>query len=229
MRSPRYPAAVVAAMSRPRNRSPTALPARSAWAGTMNNFTFGNERYPVLRDDLRRLRRGPDFDGTDRDPHPYDQLALTDPGGPRMALPSSTARRSVRGSGGRASIAAATASSGAPLREAMTAAITTGHRRARLRMGAGAPSAATGSEAHDGTREDSDATHAVAMNAEDVFVIATPGGGGLDSAECEERRNRGASVSFDSAMRHSRRGERTVVRYLPHRPCSNSGRILLHA
>ena len=72
------------ATSRPRSASPTRCTARSACMargqGTMNNFTFGNDALPVLRDHLRRLAApGPDFDGTDVVQTHMTNSRLTDP------------------------------------------------------------------------------------------------------------------------------------------------------
>ena len=57
LRRPRWSPAT----SRPRscitNALYGALGVMAAAQGTMNNFTFGNDALPVLRDDLRRLRR----------------------------------------------------------------------------------------------------------------------------------------------------------------------------
>jgi len=51
-------------------------------------------------------------------------------------------------------------------------------------MAGGAPGAPGRNwvERSDGTREEFGATHAVAMQPGDVFVIATPGGGGFGAA-----------------------------------------------
>ena len=61
MLAPRYPAAVVAGnVETSQAITDTlygALGVLAASQGTMNNFTFGNDTLPVLRDDLRRLGR----------------------------------------------------------------------------------------------------------------------------------------------------------------------------
>ena len=56
-----------------------ALGVMAASYGTMNNFTFGNDTLPVLRDDLRRHGRGPGFDGTDTVQAHMTNSRLTDP------------------------------------------------------------------------------------------------------------------------------------------------------
>jgi 5-oxoprolinase (ATP-hydrolysing) len=66
-------------------------------------------------------------------------------------------------------------------REAMTAAILSGHRRVPPYGVAGGAPGAIGRnwvERADGTRETFGGTHAVAMSPGDVFVVETPGGGG---------------------------------------------------
>ena len=92
MLNPRYPAAVVAGNVETSQCVTDALYGAlgvlAAGQGTMNNFTFGNDALPVLRDDLRRLAApGPDFDGTDARADPHDQLAPDRPGGAGVALP----------------------------------------------------------------------------------------------------------------------------------------------
>ena len=61
MLKPRYPAAVVAGNVETSQAITDALYGAlgvlAASQGTMNNFTFGNDALPVLRDDLRRLGR----------------------------------------------------------------------------------------------------------------------------------------------------------------------------
>ena len=61
MLNPRHPAAVVAGNVETSQCITDALYGAlgvlAAAQGTMNNFTFGDDQLPVLRDDLRRLRR----------------------------------------------------------------------------------------------------------------------------------------------------------------------------
>ena len=61
MLAPRYPAAVVAGNVETSQAITDALYGAlgvlAASQGTMNNFTFGNDALPVLRDDLRRRGR----------------------------------------------------------------------------------------------------------------------------------------------------------------------------
>ena len=143
------------ATSRPRSASPTRSMAR--WAcmaasyGTMNNFTFGNDRYQYYETisggtgagrRLRRHRRGADA---------HDQLAAHRPGGARVALSrcASTGTTFARAAAARAAGTAATARARrVRFLEPMTAAILAGPPpHPALRHGgrlARASSAATG-------------------------------------------------------------------------------------
>ncbi|HEX9489371.1 MAG TPA: hydantoinase B/oxoprolinase family protein, partial [Stellaceae bacterium] len=70
-------------------------------------------------------------------------------------------------------------------REAMTAAILSSHRRVPPYGLAGGEPGALGRnwvERADGRREDFGATHTVAVEPGDVFVLETPGGGGYGEA-----------------------------------------------
>jgi 5-oxoprolinase (ATP-hydrolysing) len=196
MLSPRYPAAVVAGNVET-SQSITdalygALGVMGAAQGTMNNFTFGNERYQYYETICGGSGAGPDFDGTDAIHTHMTNSRLTDPEVLEWRFPvlvdSFAIRRGSGGSGkhrGGDGVVRRIR-----FREAMTAAILSGHRRVPpYGMAGGAPGAVGRNwvERRDGTREEFGATHAVAMNAEDVFVIATPGGGGFGiRAEREE-------------------------------------------
>lgn len=68
----------------------------------------------------------------------------------------------------------------------MTASIPSGHRRvAPYGLGGGAPSSCGRNtvERADGRVEEFDGCDRAEMNAEDVFVIETPGGGGYGTPE----------------------------------------------
>jgi 5-oxoprolinase (ATP-hydrolysing) len=188
MLSPRYPAAVVAGNVET-SQSITdalygALGVMGAAQGTMNNFTFGNERYQYYETICGGSGAGPDFDGTDAIHTHMTNSRLTDPEVLEWRFPvlvdSFAIRRGSGGSGRHRG-------GDGVIRhirfcEAMTAAILSGHRRVPpYGMAGGGPGAVGRNwvERSDGTREEFGATHAVKMNAEDVFVIATPGGGGF--------------------------------------------------
>ena len=189
MLNPRYPAAVVAGNVETSQCITDALygalGALAAAQGTMNNFTFGNARYQYYetmcggsaRGRFRRRRRGA---------HPHDQHAAHRCRGAGMALPGAGRELRIRrGSGGRG---AWHGGDGIVRRirflEAMTAMILSkptaggtirhGRRiagRARHRLGRARRRPPPGNLRHH---------HQVQMNAGDVFVIQTPGGGGYD-------------------------------------------------
>ena len=83
MLSPVYPAAVVAGNVEVSQAATNclygALGVLAGAYGTMTNFTFGNERIPVLRNHLRRLRRRSDVRRHQRRAVSHDQLASDRP------------------------------------------------------------------------------------------------------------------------------------------------------
>ncbi len=192
MLSPRYPAAVVAGNVETSQTITDALygalGVMGAAQGTMNNFTFGNERYQYYETICGGSGAGPDFDGTDAIHTHMTNSRLTDPEVLEWRFPVLVDSFAIRrGSGG---VGRHRGGDGVVrrirFREAMTAAILSGHRRVPpYGMAGGAPGAVGRNwvERTDGTHEEFGATHAVAMNPGDVFVIATPGGGGFERAE----------------------------------------------
>jgi len=195
MLKPRYPAAVVAGnVETSQAITDTlygALGVMAASQGTMNNFTFGNERYQYYETICGGSGAGPDFDGTDAIHTHMTNTRLTDPEVLEWRFPVRLESFAIRrGSGGKGRHRGG---DGVIRRvrflEAMTAAILSGHRRVPpYGLKGGAPGAVGRNwvERTDGTREEFGGTHAVAMNPGDVFVIETPGGGGYGAAE--ERR-----------------------------------------
>jgi 5-oxoprolinase (ATP-hydrolysing) len=187
MLNPRYPAAVVAGNVETSQCVTDALygalRVMAAAQGTMNNFTFGNERYQYYETICGGSGAGPDFDGTDAIHTHMTNSRLTDPEVLEWRFPVLLETFAIRrGSGG-----AGRHRGGDGVvrrlrfREAMTAAILSGHRRVPpYGLLGGAPGALGRNwvERADGRRETFGGTHAVAMNAGDVFVIETPGGGG---------------------------------------------------
>ena len=171
MLAPRYPAAVVAGnVETSQAITDTlygALGVLAASQGTMNNFTFGNDTLPVLRDDLRRRGRGARFRRRERRADAHDQFAADRSGGARVALPGAArvvrdpARQRRRGPPSRrrrrrAARALPRADDGGDARQpSARRAVRRGRRRA------GRASAATGSSAADGAREEFGATCAV--------------------------------------------------------------------
>ena len=196
MLKPRYPAAVVAGnVETSQAITDTlygALGVLAASQGTMNNFTFGNDRYQYYETISGGAGAGPDFDGASVVQTHMTNSRLTDPEVLEWRFPvrlESFARR--RGSGGAGRHRGG---DGGERRvrflEPMTAVMLANHRRvAPFGVDGGAPGAvgrnwverAAGPQS--GEIEEYGATCEVAMQAGDVFVIRTPGGGGFGPAE----------------------------------------------
>jgi 5-oxoprolinase (ATP-hydrolysing) len=188
MLKPRYPAAVVAGNVETSQTITDALYGAlgvlAASQGTMNNFTFGNGRHQYYETIAGGAGAGPDFDGASVVQTHMTNSRLTDPEVLEWRFPVRLEAFSVRrGSGGAG---AHSGGDGAVRRvrflEPMTAVMLANHRRvAPFGVDGGAPGAVGRNwiERTDGTREDYGATFQVEMNAGDVFVIETPGGGGF--------------------------------------------------
>ena len=191
MLNPRHPAAVVAGNVE-NSQCITdalygALGVMAAAQGTMNNLTFGNERYQYYETICGGSGAGPDFDGTDAIHTHMTNSRLTDPEVLEWRFPVLLERFAIRcGSGGAGRHRGGDGTARRlRFREAMTAAILAGHRRVPPYGLAGGEPGAVGRnrvERTDGTVEEFGATHAVEMNPGDVFVVETPGGGGYGKA-----------------------------------------------
>ncbi|NDJ21441.1 5-oxoprolinase [Nostoc sp. B(2019)] len=188
MLNPTYPAAVVAGNV---ETSQTivdalygALGVMAASQGTMNNFTFGNERYQYYETICGGTGAGIDFDGTDGVHSHMTNSRLTDPEVLESRYPVLLESFSLRlDSGGKGKHPGG---NGIIRRirflEPMTANILSGHRVVP-------PFGLNGGEAglvgrnwiqrQNGTTENLDSTATVEMKPGDVFVIETPGGGGF--------------------------------------------------
>jgi 5-oxoprolinase (ATP-hydrolysing) len=191
MLNPRYPAAVVAGNVETSQCITDALygalGVMAAAQGTMNNFTFGNERYQYYETLCGGSGAGADFDGTDAVHTHMTNSRLTDPEVLEWRFPVLLESFAIRrGSGG-----AGRHRGGDGIvrrvrfREAMTAAILSGHRRVPPYGLAGGTPGALGRnwvERADGTVEHFGGTHAIEVHPGDVFVIETPGGGGYGKA-----------------------------------------------
>ena len=152
--------------------------------GTMNNFTFGNERYQYYETIAGGSGAGPDHDGTSAVQTHMTNSRLTDPEILETRFPVRLDRFAIRSGSGGAGVH--TGGDGVerevtflePMRANMLA-----NRRAIAPSGlAGGEPAASGknwAERADGTIEHIGATGAVEMLAGDRFVIRTPGGGGF--------------------------------------------------
>jgi len=187
MLNPAYPAAVVAGnVETSQVITDTlygALGVLAAAQGTMNNFTFGNDRYQYYETICGGSGAGPDFDGTDAVHTHMTNSRLTDPEILEWRFPvllenfeirdgSGGAGRHHGGNGARRRIR---------FREAMTAAILSGHRKVPPFGLAGGGTGALGRnwvERTDGSRDELTGTDSTEMAPGDVFVVETPGGGG---------------------------------------------------
>jgi 5-oxoprolinase (ATP-hydrolysing) len=188
MLRPRYPAAVVAGnVETSQCITDTlygALGVLAASQGTMNNFTFGNERYQYYETVAGGSGAGPGFDGADVVQTHMTNSRLTDPEVLEWRFPVRLESFEIRhGSGGRGRWRGG---HGAVRRvrflEPMTAAILSGHRLFAPHGMAGGEPGATGRNyvlRADGSRTDLGPFDQTEMVAGDVFVIETPGGGGF--------------------------------------------------
>ena len=164
-----------------------ALGVMAASYGTMNNFTFGNERYQYYETISGGTGAGDGFDGTDTVQAHMTNSRLTDPEVLEWRFPVRIDGHAIRaGSGGRGRWHGG---NGATRRvrflEAMTAAILAGHRRIPPYGMAGGEPVEVGRnwvERADGSRTDLSYADETAMGVDDVFVIESPGGGGFGRA-----------------------------------------------
>ena len=188
MLSPRYPAAVVAGNVETSQTITDAmygaLSVLAASQGTMNNFTFGNERYQYYETISGGSGAGPDFEGASVVQTHMTNSRLTDPEVLEWRFPVRLESFAIRpGSGGEGRHRGG---DGAVRRvrflEPMTAVMLANHRRIApfgVRGGRAGAAGRNWVERTDGTREDYGATCEVAMMPGDIFVIETPGGGGF--------------------------------------------------
>ncbi|MCU0804001.1 MAG: hydantoinase B/oxoprolinase family protein [Burkholderiales bacterium] len=199
MLRPRYPAAVVAGnVETSQAITDTlygALGVMAAAQGTMNNFTFGNDRHQYYEticggSGAGRVDAadGPPcgFDGTEAVHTHMTNTRLTDPEVLEWRFPVVLESFSIRrGSGGSGRWRGGDGVvRRVRFRERMTAAILSGHRRVPPYGMAGGRSGALGRnyvERADGTCVELGGADKAEMNVGDVFVIETPGGGGYGS------------------------------------------------
>jgi 5-oxoprolinase (ATP-hydrolysing) len=155
--------------------------------GTMNNFTFGNDRYQYYETICGGSGAGPDFDGTDAVHTHMTNSRLTDPEVLEWRFPVLVESFAIRrGSGGRGRHRGGDGvTRRIRFREAMTAAILSGHRRVPpYGMEGGEPGAVGRNYVlrADGSTVPLGGTAKIDMHPGDVFVIETPGGGGFGKA-----------------------------------------------
>ena len=160
-----------------------ALGVMAASQGTMNNFTFGNERYQYYETICGGAGAGNGFNGADAVQTHMTNSRLTDPEVLEWRFPVLVEQFSIReNSGGNGRYRGG---NGVIRRikflEAMTAGILSGRRQFAPFGLAGGESGKMGRNAverKDGTIEVLESTATVEMEAGDVFIVETPGGGG---------------------------------------------------
>ena len=160
-----------------------ALNVMAASQGTMNNFTFGNQRYQYYETICGGSGAGATFDGTDAVQTHMTNSRLTDPEVLEWRFPVRLEDFAIRPDSGGRGLHHGGNGIIRRLRfcEPMTAAILSGHR---LVPPFGLDGGATGTigrnwvERVDGTIEPLGSKAEVTMHPGDVFVIETPGGGG---------------------------------------------------
>ena len=188
MLRPRYPAAVVAGNVETSQVVTDALfgalGVMAGAQGTMNNFTFGNDRHQYYETIAGGAGAGPDFDGADVVQTHMTNSRLTDPEILETRFPVLLEAFSVRaGSGGQGRHRGG---NGALRRVRFLADMTAGilsNRRIVPPFGldGGAPGdlGRNRVERADGRVETLGPTATVSLRAGDAFVIETPGGGGF--------------------------------------------------
>jgi len=190
MLRPRYPAAVVAGNVETSQCVTDALygalGAMAASCGTMNNFTFGDDRYQYYETVAGGSGAGEGFDGADAVQTHMTNSRLTDPEVLEWRFPVLLESFEIRrGSGGAGRWRGG---DGAVRRvrflEPMVAAILSGHRRIAPHGMAGGSPGMTGRNwvrRADGAVVELGACDRIEMHSGDCFVIETPGGGGYGS------------------------------------------------
>jgi 5-oxoprolinase (ATP-hydrolysing) len=186
--NPHYPAAVVAGNVETSQAIVDALygalGVMAASQGTMNNFTFGNEQYQYYETICGGSGAGATFHGTDAVQTHMTNSRLTDPEVLEWRFPVLVKAFAIRPNSGGAG--QYRGGNGAirqiQFREAMTAAILSGHRIVPPFGLAGGEPGVIGRNyvvRRDGTLEYLANRAEIQMNSGDVFVIETPGGGGF--------------------------------------------------
>ena len=185
--NPQFPAAVVAGNVETSQAVTNALYAASgimaAAQGTMNNFTFGSDRYQYYETIAGGSGAGSDFDGTDAVQCHMTNSRLTDPEVLEWRFPVLLESFAIRpNSGGRGMHRGG---NGVCRRirflETMTAGILSSHRRVPVYGLHGGEPGVVGRNAVErvgGGIEALKGTDLTTMQPGDVFVIETPGGGG---------------------------------------------------
>ena len=197
MLSPGYPAAVAAGNVETSQVVAGALYAAlgvmAEGSGTMNNVTFGDDRYQYYETVSSGSGAGEGFDGTDVVQTKMTNSRLTDPEVLEWRYPVLLESYQIRpGSGG----AGRWHGGNGGIRrlrfnQPMTVTTLTGHRRVPAFGMAGGQPGALGRhwiEHPDGTVTPMQGCDSVPVRPGDVFVIETPGGGGYGSFLCRTKR-----------------------------------------
>jgi 5-oxoprolinase (ATP-hydrolysing) len=161
-----------------------ALGVQAAAQGTMNNFTFGNERYQYYETIAGGAGAGPGYPGASGVQTHMTNSRLTDPEVLESRFPVLLREFSLRaGSGGSGEFRGGDGLvREVEFREPMTAGILANHRRvAPFGLAGGGPGRVGVNRVlrRDGTSETLRATAELAVNAGDRVRIETPGGGGF--------------------------------------------------
>ncbi len=185
--NPLYPAAVVAGNVETSQVVTDAMFAAlnilAASQGTMNNFTFGNERYQYYETICGGAGAGPDFDGASAVHTHMTNSRLTDPEVLELRFPVIVESFSIRSGSGGSGLhhGGEGVVRRIRFRKPMTAAILSGRRIIPPYGIVGGGNGALGRNAverADGSIVELPGTATVEMAPGDVFVIETPGGGG---------------------------------------------------
>ena len=192
MLSPQYPAAVAAGNVETSQAVTGALYAAlgvmAEGSGTMNNVTFGNERYQYYETVASGSGAGDGFDGTDVVQTKMTNSRLTDPEVLEWRYPVRLDSYAVRpGSGGRGRWHGGDGGT-RRLRflEPMTVSTLASHRRVPAFGLSGGQPGALGRhwvERADGSVTAMEGCDTAELAAGDVFVLETPGGGGFGPEE----------------------------------------------
>jgi 5-oxoprolinase (ATP-hydrolysing) len=186
--NPSYPAAVVAGNVETSQIVTDclfgALGVLSASQGTMNNFTFGNDTYQYYETICGGAGAGPDFDGTSAVHTHMTNSRLTDPEVLESRFPVLLESFAIRpGSGGGGQFSGGDGATRAILfLESMTASILSQRRVVHPFGLAGGGAGQCGRNyvrRKTGEVLELPGTATVELDAGDVFVIETPGGGGF--------------------------------------------------
>ncbi|NES79502.1 MULTISPECIES: hydantoinase B/oxoprolinase family protein [Okeania] len=188
MLDPKYPAAIVAGnVETSQTIADTlynALGIMASSQGTMNNFTFGNSKYQYYETICGGSGAGVNFHGTDAVHTHMTNSRLTDPEVLEWRFPVLLENFAIRSESGGKGLYKGGNGVIRRIRflEQMTAGILSGHRVVcppGLNGGGDGLVGRNYVERSDGKIEELGSTATVEMNVSDVFVIETPGGGGV--------------------------------------------------